>query len=245
MIRIACALVVLSGLLCAIGRAQGTEPDVRALVDLIERGQGAEVKRDLPALLARSPNNPGILYVQGLLTEEGAEAVRIYQSVVDNFPRSEWADDALYKVYQFYYSLGLYRTAELKLNQLKRDYPSSKYLAAAAGTDTKSIPEEPQPPKALEQPQQPPDTLAPGPAVSSAAGQFALQVGAYTAQTNAERQRKFFEDLGYPVEVQSKIKDGRSLYIVLVGGYATYEEAKARGTEIKQRYTIDSFVISR
>ena len=240
--RIACALMLVCGL-ARPGLAQGTEPDIRALVDLIERGQGSEVKQDLPALLARYPNNPGVLYVQGLLTEEGAEAVRVYQSIVDNFPRSEWADDALYKVYQFYYSLGLYRTAELKLNQLKRDYPSSKYLAATAGTDTKGLPEEPQPPKAVRQPAEPRDSVAPPPSATTA--QFALQVGAYTAQTNAERQRKFFEDLGYAVEVMSKIKDGRSLYIVLVGGYATYEEAKARGLEIKQRYNVDSFVISR
>jgi len=237
--------MMVAGLLCATGLAQTTEPDVRALVDLIERGQGAEVKRDLPTLLARSPNNPGILYVQGLLTEEGAEAVRIYQSIVDNFPRSEWADDALYRVYQFYYSLGLYRTAELKLNQLKRDYPSSKYLAASTGTDTKGLPEEPQPPAPVQQTEQTRDTLTPGPVVMPAGGGFALQVGAYTAQTNAERQRKFFEDLGYPVEVMSKIKDARSLYIVLVGSYATYEEAKSRSAEIKQRYSIDSFVISR
>lgn len=233
------ALVLVAALGRTSASAQGTEPDVKQLVDLVERGQAEEVKRDLPSLLARYPNNPGLLYVQGLVTEEGAEAVRIYQSVVDNFPRSEWADDALYKVYQFYYSLGLYRTAELKLNQLKKDYPSSKYLAGAAGADTRGVPEESQAPKPASQAK--PDVVPAGPA----GGSFALQVGAYTAQTNADKQRKYFEDLGYAVEVVSKVKDSRSLYTVLVGGYATYEEAKAKAADIKQKYNIDSFVISR
>jgi tetratricopeptide (TPR) repeat protein len=233
------ALVLVVALGGTSASAQGTEPDVRQLVDLVERGQGEEVKRDLPSLLARSPNNPGLLYVQGLVTEEGAEAVRIYQSVVDNFPRSEWADDALYKVYQFYYSLGLYRTAELKLNQLKKDYPSSKYLAGATGADTRGVPEEAQPQKPAGQVKTDVVPVAP------VGGNFALQVGAYTAQTNADKQKKYFEDLGYMVEVISKVKDSRSLYTVLVGGYATYEEAKARAAEIKQKYNIDSFVISR
>jgi hypothetical protein len=70
-------------------------------------------------------------------------------------------------------------------------------------------------------------------------------VGAYTALTNADRQKKYFEERGYPVEVISRVRDGRSLYLVLVGSYRTYDEAKARAGEIKQRFNIDSFVLSR
>ena len=60
----------------------------------------------------------------------GTEAMKDYQSIVDNFPKSEWADDALYAIYQYYYSLGLYKTADLKFQQLKKEYPASPYLTA-------------------------------------------------------------------------------------------------------------------
>jgi cell division septation protein DedD len=238
-----------------LAAAQTGAPDVQQLVDLVNRGQGDVVKAELPSLLSRYPNNPGILYVQALLTSEGAEAVRMYQSIVDNFPKSEWADDALYKVYQFYYSLGLYRTAELKMAQLKRDYPSSRYVTSGATAETSKLPEEAKKPKtqaaatpAAQQPKPAAAPQTPGETAVPQAGEtglFSLQVGAYTALTNADRQKKFFEEKGYTAEVISRVRDGRSMYVVLVGAYRTYDEAKARAGEIKQRLNIDSFVLSR
>jgi len=49
--------------------------------------QEDQVKAEIPSLLSKYPNNPGVLYLQAQTTSEGAEAVRIYQSIVDNFPR--------------------------------------------------------------------------------------------------------------------------------------------------------------
>lgn len=233
----------------ALAMAQTGAPDVQQLVDLVNRGQGDVVKAELPSLLTRYPNNPGILYVQALLTSEGAEAVRMYQSIVDNFPKSEWADDALYKVYQFYYSLGLYRTAELKMAQLKREYPSSKYITSSAGPEAQKPAAEAPKPAATPPPAKPaatPQAQAESPAQPAGeTGLFSLQVGAYTALTNADRQKKYFEERGYTAEVISRVRDGRSMYVVLVGAYRTYDEAKARAAEIKQRLNIDSFVLSR
>ena len=220
--------------------AQSADPDISRYMSLIDNGQADQVRSELPSLLARYPNNPGVLFLQGIVTKEGAEAVRIYQSIVDNFPMSEWADAALYKVYQFYYALGLYRTAELKMNQLKKEYPASKYLTGSAEPETQNLAEEQEQPPASQTDETTRRAKTTDPQV-----QFALQVGAYTAQVNAEKQKLFFEDLGYVVEVISRVKDNRSLFLVLVGGYPTYAEAKAKSTEIKQTYNIDSIVISK
>lgn len=226
---------VLLLLMCLPLFAQEAPPPVERYVGMIEAGQGEPVRTELPALLAKYPNHPGVLYLQGLLTKEGAEAVRIYQSVVDNNPKSEWADDALYRVYQFYQAIGLFRTAELKLNQLKRDYPRSKYLTGIA---------EPEVPAATEERDVPP--AEPGlPKPPAVQGQFTLQVGAYSTQVNADKQKLFFEDLGYPVEVISKAKDGRTLFTVNVGNFATYDEAKAKSAALKKQYNVDSFVVTR
>jgi hypothetical protein len=214
--------------------AQEAPPPVDRYVTMIESGQGDPVRAELPALLAKYPNDPGVLYLQGLLTKEGAEAVRIYQSIVDNHPKSEWADDALYRVYQFYQAIGLFRTAELKLNQLKRDYPRSKYVTGKVEPDT---------PVAAEPPAVQPDPGQTKP--PQAQGQFALQVGAYSTQINADKQKLFFEDLGYPVEVIAKTKDGRTLFTVNVGNFATYDEAKAKSAALKKQYNLDSFVVTR
>lgn len=215
--------------------AQEAPPPIERYVGMIESGQGEPVRTELPSLLAKYPNNPGVLYLQGLLTKEGAEAVRLYQSIVDNHPKSEWADDALYRVYQFYQAIGLFRTAELKLNQLKRDYPRSQYVIGKTEAEPPAVVEEKQPPP-------PVSGQAKAPAVQ---GQFVLQVGAYSTQVNADKQKLFFEDLGYPVEVITRSKDGRTLFTVNVGNYATYDEAKAKSAALKKQYNLDSFVVTR
>lgn len=238
-------LVVVGLLVLVVLPLGAQDADVRRYVEMVRNGQVEEVRREVPSLLEQYPNNPGVLYVQALVTKEGAEAARMYQSIVDNFPKSQYADAALYRVYQFYYALGLYRTAELKLNQLKAQYPDSRYLKVATG-DTVNLPEEAQtvaPPAAR-------DSVAVAPAVAAPAapveqGAFVLQVGAYGAQANAEKQRKFFADLGYPVEMITKVRDTKTLFVVLVGRYVSYDEARARGAEIRKKYRVDTMVVQR
>ena len=229
-------LLVVLAVVSRPATSQEAPPPIERYVAMIESGQGDPVRLELPALLARYPGNPGVLYLQALLTKEGPDAVRLYQSIVDNHPSSEWADDALHKIYLFYQAIGLYRTAELKQKQLKRDYPTSRYAAAAAGGAGAEPAPEPAPPAGQTQPATRPPAIA---------GQFTLQVGAYSTQVNANKQKLFFEDLGYSVEVINKVKDGRSLFSVNVGSYATYDDAKAKSAELKRMYNIDSFVVTR
>ncbi len=215
-------------------RAQNAEADVAKYVAMIRNGQVEPVKAEVPALLAKYPNNPGVLYLQALTTSEGAEAVRIYQSIVDNFPSSEWADDALYKVYQFYYSLGLYRTAEIKMAQLRKNYPGSPFVNAATDKETQRLTDEKTDTAAA-------SVRTPG----GPAETFTLQVGAYTTAANAQRQKSFFEDLGYPVEVINRVKEGRSLFLVIVGSYGSADEAREQGAEIKKKHNVDAIVTAK
>ncbi len=223
-------VLILAAGLC---RGQSPGPDVTHYLGMINSGRVEEVRREIPSLLSQYPNNAGVLYLQGLVSTDGAEAVRIYQSIVDNFPRTEWADDALYRVYQYYYALGLYRTAELKLEQLKKDYPDSKYVRGGTEPAIKTPPEERRA-----------DTAANTGAVE-AVQEFTLQVGAYTTQVNAEKQKLFFEDLGYAVEVVSKLKENRSLFLVLVGTFPSAEAARAKAEEFKQKFNIGSLVVTK
>jgi cell division protein FtsN len=79
----------------------------------------------------------------------------------------------------------------------------------------------------------------------SSGPQYALQVGAYSQQVNAEKQKLFFEDLGYPVEVINKVRDGRSLFVVLVGEYRSTDDARTKGDEIRKKYNINSMVVTK
>jgi cell division protein FtsN len=239
--RLSLVIVILS-VAGATALALQRDDDIARLVQLIEQGKADQAKKELPRLQEQRPNDPGVLYLQALLMTDGSEAVRTYQSIVDNFPKSAWADDALFKVYQFYYALGLYRTAEIKMGQLKKDYPTSRYISQAGEIETSTLPEEQEQPAST-----PGDSLVEEetPVSDVPTGTFVLQVGAFSAQVNAEKQKVFFEDLNMPVEVINRVKEGRSLYVVLVGNFPTADDARAKGVEIKKNYNIDSMVIPR
>lgn len=211
------------------------EPDILKRLELIEKGQADVVRSELPTLMTNFQNHPGVLYLQGVLTTDGAEASKIYQSILDNFPKSEWADDALFKLYQYYYSVGLYKTADQKLELLKRDYPHSTYA-----TDQKVAEE----PKVAPPPETPAKVNQPGKGKKSTA-LFTVQAGTFREVQNAEELKSRFERDGYASHIFTIVNSGKKFHKVWVGEFATQDEAKRFSGEIKKKYHIESIVVPR
>lgn len=232
-VRVCLALIAL-----LTGAVFAQEPNIESYLARIENGEVEQVRAELPSLLKANPNSPGVLYLQALLTTDGSEAVRLYQNIVDTYPKSDWADDALWKTYKFYTAIGLHRTAEIKWNQLKTNYPESKYISGsiqesrAVVERTVVVPQE----KEIERKTQ---RSTPEPAAS---GAFTLQVGVYSSAANANRQAQFFEYQKYPTRIVRKMKGERELFYVFVGSFATAAEAQAKGGEIKREFNIDYFI---
>ena len=229
--------------------AQNVDTEVKLLIDKIEKGQIEEAKKSLPDLVTKYPNNPGVIYLQGKLSTNGVEAAKFYQSIVDNFPKSEWADDALYATYQYYYAMGLYKTADMKLQQLKKEYPTSPFVT---GKPQPTLPVQEDVIVDLAEKEIVSDTVKPPAESKPTPGQsvqapepYTLQVGAYASLQNAEKQKNFFEDLGINVEITNKVRGGRSLYLVWAGSFETAEQAKEFGKEIKKKHHIDSIIVQR
>ena len=220
--------------------------EVKTYISLLDRGQTDEVRRALPDLVTRYPNTAGLLFLQGRLASDGTEAVKFYQCIVDNFPRSEYADNALYRIYQYYSALGLYRTAEKKMAQLKRDYPGSSFVTGKAPALLPAREEAaislPQKERAMSETLA---TTAPESRAPESPKPYTLQVGAFSTMANAEKQKLFFEERGYGSEITDKVRAGRSLHLVWVGNFRNAEEAARQGKEIKAKYKIDSIVVEK
>jgi len=211
-----------------------TGPDIRRRLEMIERGQGEAVRTELPTLMTNFQNNPGVLYLQAILTTDGAESVNIYQSIVDNFPTSEWADDALYKLYQYYYSVGLYKTAEQKFEQLKRDYPYSAYGSMDSPPEAKK-------PQVQEAPA---EVKSPSP-VAKFLTTYTVQVGAFSTLVNAEELKARFEKEKYTCNIFTVVQNAKRMHKVWVGEFQTYDEAKRFTGEIRKKFNLESIVVSR
>jgi cell division protein FtsN len=185
-------------------------------------------------LMTNYQNNPGVMYLQARLTTDGAESAKLYQNIVDNFPKSEWGDDALYMLYQYYYSVGLYKTAEQKLVQLKEEYPFSAYA-----TEQNPIAEEK--PAVKEKP----SVVKPKGTVQKFATNFTVQVGAFSTLVNAGELKAKFEKEGFPSNIFTIVSHGKKLHKVWVGEFQTYDDAKRFTAEIKKKFNLTAIVVSR
>jgi cell division septation protein DedD len=244
--NIAILTFVVSAALAA--QTSQAEPDIRRRLEMIERGQGDAVSAELPQLMTSYQNNPGVMYLQAVLTPDGTDAAKIYQNIVDNFPKDEWADDALYRLYQYYASVGLYKTAEQKLAQLKMEYPFSAYAsesAAPAASRPQSKPAVPSTPPAAEpEHDQAPPMASPAP-VPKYSASFTVQVGAFSTLANAEELKRKFEKEGYTSNIFTITRNTQKLHKVWVGEFQSLEETRRFAAEIKKKFGLDAIVVSR
>ena len=246
----------------AFAQFPGTE--VRKRLDFIYGGQAERVRIELPGLEKQYPNDAGVAYLDAILTTDGEAAVKKFQAIVDLFPQSEWADAALYKVYQYYYSVGLYKTADQKFAQLKQQYPNSLYVAGAVKEQKPaSVPAQQQPVPEVKSPdttaQKPAETPAvvpqptPQPVQDSttvatpvpAARTFAVQAGAYSTRRKARKQVDFLASINRTAVITKKESGGKTLYVVTVEGFSAEQDARDFIAELKLKYGMDSIIVAR
>ncbi len=218
--------------------AQLNEQDVRQRLDLIHSGKIAEVRLEVQSLLTQLPSDPGVLYLDAYVTENGDQAVKKYQTFVDTYPQNEWADDALYKVYQYYYAVGLYKTADAKLNLLNEQYPNSIYAKREVKPEAKPVVKTETVPVVEEKK----EVVVPSPASDN----FVVQIGVYSQEVKAQQQAvELSSTVGKQAVVFAKQSGEKTVYAVGFEGFADAQSAKAFGAELQSKFNLDWFVVKR
>jgi cell division septation protein DedD len=104
---------------------------VRDYLRMVAMGKVEEVKKQLPDLLAEYPNDPGVQLLLGVVIDDANLAVEKYKNIVKNYPESEWADDAYWRIVQYYAVIGDTSKAKEELENYRKKYPASEFLIAA------------------------------------------------------------------------------------------------------------------
>jgi hypothetical protein len=198
--------------------AQGI--DINDYLKKIENGNIKDVKERLTELKIKYPNDPSVLFLEGVLTENGKTSVVLFSNVVNNYPKSRYADAAAFRIYSYYYALEMSPEAATWLSRLKKDYPSSPYIKIAE----KNIP--------------------PLTNTQKIKYRFTIQAGAFSNKDNANAMKKQFIDAGFSSEIKEKTVAGTIFQVVYVGKFATEEEAKNFLKQINSEYSLDGRVIS-
>lgn len=104
---------------------------VQQYLRLVAQGKLDEVKVQMPDLLAAYPDDPGVMLLHGVVIEDGYRALDIYKEILKSFPDSEWADDAYWRIIQFYAITGDTTRAKVELENFRKKYPASEFLTPA------------------------------------------------------------------------------------------------------------------
>ncbi|GEM_PF-1031183 len=263
---------------------------------LLGRRSVEEVRKRLEELERSNRKSAALVYLKAVIEPDARKALRLYEQVLIEYPRSNYTDDAKFKISQYYFSTGYYHLAReqyndlvvhfidsplrdvaayqaiqclVALNQLneakkklsafQHDFPNSPYRELAA-RDLRKLNTGPnsnsQPNVSVQSPEVPEKAPRPDPNNLEMLGtaqysnqsqnereRFTVQVGAYSSNANAQKQKTFFEKSGYKVSINTKNIDGQLLYLVYVNSFSSREQAIEFARKLNQKYSVSFQIV--
>jgi len=208
--------------------------DIVPYLKQIEAGELSAVKEKLPELKVKYPGSPAIMFLDGVLTEDGQQAVVVYQRIIEKYPNSKYADAAVYRVFSYFYALGLYEAAEKMREKLNTEYPDSPYRKLAEANKVPDF-------KTSTQPGETPKITTPP--TTRTDYRFTIQAGAFSNTANAINLKNDFERAGYITEMKERNVGGTNFQIVYVGKFALRRDAEDFLHIINSKFNLNGRVI--
>ena len=106
----------------------GGNQEIDSYIDSVLTGHPNAGSQMLSRLLDSYPNHPGVMYLQGLHELNGEKAVKVYKLLYKNHPNSEYADDSVMRIGEYYYVSGLYIQAAEWFKKMPIYYPWSEQI---------------------------------------------------------------------------------------------------------------------
>ena len=120
--------IIFISIFCSLLFAQDK---IDVLIDDVLAGMKDSANYYLPFFEKSYPNNPKMLFLKGLLEVDGEVAMQIFVKIYNNHPTSEYGDDAVMKVSEYYYTSGLYVKAAEWLKKMPLYYTRSEHIERA------------------------------------------------------------------------------------------------------------------
>ena len=203
------------------------EVDIKKALIEIESGNIQAALTYLQEFKNSNPNDPSVIFLEGVLTQNADEAVKKYSTVYEKYPKSNYADASLFRLFSYHYSLGYYKKAETYLNKLKNEYPNSPYIQTA----DRIIPDE---------------ETAISKIVNSEETdnyKYTIQAGAFLNSENAEKLKTQLSSGGHACEIKTREIGGSLFNIVYVGKFKSEETAKPILILLENNYSVKGRIV--
>ena len=238
--------------------------NVDMYLSLIHEGQSQGVKENLPELISKYPNDPGVLYLQALLTTNGVKSLELYTNLIEKFPESNYAGEASVKIGEYLYARGLYSQAGRQLCLIPRKYPRLPNMQAIIDmmvSSFKAIGEE----DSVKYYSSIYQNMFPNLDIGKYGIErlkptnfekfekkrnkqprpYVVQIGAFGSIQNANRLKLQVNQIGYDVEISKVRTNGKNLNAVRVIRFSSKSAAERVGQTIKKKLGIDFRVLYR
>ena len=238
--------------------------NVDMYLSLIHEGQSQGVKENLPELISKYPNDPGVLYLQALLTSNGMKSLEFYSKLIEKFPESKYAGEASVKIGEYFYARGLYSQAGRQLCLIPRKYPrlsnmqaiidmmvssfqaigendSVKYYTGIYQSMFPSLDISKYGIESLEQS----NAVTFEKKMTKQPRPYVVQIGAFGSIQNANRLKLQVTQIGYDVAISKVRTNGKSLNAVRVVRFNSKSSAERVGLTIKKKLGIDYRILYR
>ncbi|MCX7737582.1 MAG: SPOR domain-containing protein [Candidatus Kapabacteria bacterium] len=222
--------------------AQSQAERVRVYLKQISLGKMEEARKALPDLLADYPDDPAVMMLHGSVLEDINKSILIFERLVKKYPLNEFANDAWWKIIQYYALKGDTSKARQELENMKKNFPNSNYISPASDLvrtavslfksgvkpiqTTKSNEETNQSDTQIKKSQ----TTQQNQIIEDEEDDkisYGLQVGVYSTMDAAKAEVERFKKLRLRAEIITKKIDKNTMYAVIIGDYATREAAEA------------------
>ncbi|MBK7105489.1 MAG: SPOR domain-containing protein [Ignavibacteriae bacterium] len=200
--------------------------DIIPQLKMIEQGKIDEAKENLEFFKKKNANDPNVIFLQAVLTENGEESQKLYELVYSTFPNSKFADAALFRSFSYFYAIGLYKKAETLKALLNKEYPDSPYLK---NTDRSFIQDD----EMILVENKPYNKK------SAANKKYTIQAGAFGNLQNAQELKNKFIQKGLISNISQKNVNNLQLHVVTVGEFSSQSDAEVLQKRLKTEFSVD------
>ncbi|HRP02894.1 MAG TPA: SPOR domain-containing protein [Candidatus Kapabacteria bacterium] len=115
----------------ASGTVFAQRDEVNKYLLMVAQGKTQPAKDKILELLAKYPDDPGVKLLHATIIENAYLAMDIYKGIIKDYSNSEWADDAQWRIIQFYSIVGDTLQANKELSFMRTNYSNSPFLGPA------------------------------------------------------------------------------------------------------------------
>ena len=226
-------------------------PNIKPYLVQIANGYSAEAKKALPDLLLDYPDDPSVMFLHASLVEEPKRALPLLERVASAYPKSEWCDDALLRI--IYYAIGTKEVdrARKTFSQLRDQHGTSDLLPIAYDAMRMTIgapqPSDKAPVTSTTKSDATTKVEVPTKVEAAAkpAKPFVIQAKSTSNKELADALLARLKKKRLRARMSSTIKADKTTYLILVGEYATTEDAQRDLVDVRTACKCSPIVVKQ